>query len=196
MGDPRRIKSKYAGPRHPWIKTRIEEEKLLLKEYGLKNKKEIYKINSKLKNFTKQAKRLIAEKGKQAELEKTQLIGRLNRLGLVVTAAQLEDILSLTLKDFLNRRLQTIVHKKGYARTIKQARQFITHGHITVKNKPLTIPSYLVTVAEEPAIEFLEKSSLFSPEHPERKFEKIKTGEKPKKAPPKYQRRNRRQGRR
>lgn len=181
MGDPRRIKSKYAGPRHPWNKARIEEEKQLKIDYGLKNKKEIYKTQSKLKNFTNQAKRLIAATGKQAELEKIQLINRLNKLGLVTKTAQLEDVLSLTVKDILDRRLQTVLHKKGHARTVKQARQFITHGHVIIKNKPITIPSYLVKSDEEPTIEFLEKSTLYNPEHPERKFEKTKTAETSKK---------------
>ncbi|MBD3361699.1 30S ribosomal protein S4 [Candidatus Woesearchaeota archaeon] len=183
MGDPKRLTSKYSGPRHPWIKTRIEEEKKLTAEYGLKNKKEIYKATSKLKKYADQAKKLIAATGKQSELEKTQLINKLNRLGLVSKTAQLDDVLSLTVRDLLDRRLQTILHKKGYARTTKQARQFITHGHIIINNKPLTIPSYLVTLAEEPSIQFIEKSSLISTEHPERKFEKIKTAEKPEKKP-------------
>jgi small subunit ribosomal protein S4 len=181
MGDPKRSKAKYSGPRHPWNKQRIEEEKELKIEYGLQNKKEIYKATSKLKNYANQAKKLIAATGKQAELEKTQLINKLNKLGLVNKTAQMDDVLSLTVRDILDRRLQTVLHKKGCARTTKQARQFITHGHVMINNKPLTIPSYLVNTSEEPTIEFLEKSSLFNKEHPERKFEKIKIAKYTKK---------------
>ncbi|MBN1644817.1 30S ribosomal protein S4 [Candidatus Woesearchaeota archaeon] len=178
MGDPKRPKAKYSGPRHPWNKARIEEEKQLVAEYGLKNKKEIYKATSKLKNYANQAKKLIAATGKQAELEKTQLINKLNKLGLVTKTAQMDDVLSLTVRDILDRRLQTVLHKKAYARTTKQARQFITHGHILINKKLIQVPSYLVTTSEEPTIQFLEKSQLINPEHPERKFEKTKT-EKP-----------------
>ena len=174
MGDPRRLTAKYSGPRHPWNKARIDEEKELKVEYGLKNKKEIYKATSKLKNYANQAKKLIAAKGKQAELEKTQLINKLNKLGLVKKTAQMDDVLSLTVRDILERRLQTVLHKKGHARTTKQARQFITHGHVMIKDKPIKVPSYLVTLSEEPSMQFLEKSTLFNKEHPERKFEKIK----------------------
>ncbi len=182
MGDPRRLKSKYSGPRHPWNKARIDEEKKLVAEHGLKNKKEIYKANSKLKNYASQAKKLIAATGKQAELEKTQLINKLNTLGLVSKTAHMDDVLSLTVKDILGRRLQTILHKKGYARSVKQARQFITHGHVMINNKLIKVPSYLVTLAEEPAIQFLEKSALSNSEHPERKFEKTKVAKtEPKK---------------
>jgi len=172
MGDPKRLRAKYSGPRHPWNKIRIEEERTLLHEYGLKNKKEIWKAESKLKNFATQAKKLIAATGKQAEKEKDQLIKKLNRLGLIQKNAQMDDILSLTVRDILNRRIQTTLHKKGNARTIKQARQFITHGHVMINNKPLTVPSYLLSTDEETKLQFLEKSKLFNPEHPERKFEK------------------------
>jgi small subunit ribosomal protein S4 len=177
MGDPRRLKPKYSGPRHPWNKARIEEEKKLKEEYGLKNKRELWKVNSKLKNFANQAKKLIAATGKQAELEKTQLINKLNSLGLIEKNAHMDDILSLTVRDLFDRRLQTIFCKKGYARSAKQARQFITHGHVRVNNKLIKAPSYLVKTAEEPLIKFLEKSSLSNSEHPERKIEKTTVAE-------------------
>ena len=38
MGDPVRIKKKFSKPSHPWRKEKIEEEKILLDDYGLKNK--------------------------------------------------------------------------------------------------------------------------------------------------------------
>ena len=69
MGDPRKIKSKFSTPAHPWQKERIDEEKRLNKVYRFKNKKEIWKMTSKLKSFQAQAKRLNAARGKQAEKE-------------------------------------------------------------------------------------------------------------------------------
>lgn len=170
MGDPRKLRRKYRGPGHPWQKSRIDEEKALKKEYGLKNKSEIWKQGSKLKNFATQAKRLVALTGEQAEKEKKQLIERLVRLGLIQPGATTENILSLAIRDILERRLQTLVCRKGFARSMTQARQYISHGHVTVSGKLITTPGYLVKTEEEPTITFLEKSSLSNPEHPERQI--------------------------
>jgi len=59
MGDPRKIRKKYQTPSHPWIKSRIDEEKVLTREFGTKNKKEIWKMETVLKNFKTQSKHLI-----------------------------------------------------------------------------------------------------------------------------------------
>lgn len=168
MGDPRKIKSKYAGPGHPWQRVRLEEERELVREYGLATKRELWKANSKLKAFANQAKRLIALRTVQADLEKKQLLDRVARLGLLKSGAKLDDVLALTLKDLLNRRLQTLVLKKGLARTPRQARQFIVHEHVMIGPKKITAPSYLVFMEEEPQISFVANSSLASAEHPER----------------------------
>ncbi|MBW2981652.1 30S ribosomal protein S4 [Candidatus Woesearchaeota archaeon] len=196
MGDPKRIKKKYSTPIHPWQAERIEEERELTKQYGFKNKKEIWKENSILRNFLRQAKRLTAIKTEQSEKEKIQLLDRLKRLGLLTETAMIDDVLDISLKDLLERRLQTLVFRRGLARSMKQARQFIIHRHIIIGNKKITVPSYLVSKAEESIISFSGKSSLVNPDHPERKKEevsempkkpekksakKVKEGKKPKK---------------
>jgi small subunit ribosomal protein S4 len=168
MGDPRKIKSKYAGPGHPWQRARLEEERGLVREYGLATKRELWKANSKLKTFANQAKRLIALRTVQADLEKKQLLDRVARLGLLKSGAKLDDVLAITLKDLLNRRLQTLVLKKGMARTPRQSRQFIVHEHVMIGPKKISAPSYLVPVEEEAQISFVANSSLASVEHPER----------------------------
>lgn len=168
MGDPRKTRKKYKTPSHPWQKARIEEEKALVKEYGLKNKKEIWKMMSVLRSAMTQVKRLIAAQGKQADTEKALLFAKLQRYGLYQAGAPVASILGLNLRDILERRLQTQVYKKNLARSMKQARQFIIHQHITVNSKTVTMPSYLVPVREESAIEFVPTSTLHDPEHPER----------------------------
>jgi len=168
MGDPRKFKSKYSGPGHPWQRARLEEERVLVREYGLSTKRELWKINSKLKDFATQAKRLIALRTVQAELEKKQLLDRVARLGLLPAGAKLDDVLALTVKDLLNRRLQTLVLKKGLARTPMQSRQFIVHEHVMVGPRKITAPSYLVPIVEEALVSFVANSSLANPEHPER----------------------------
>ena len=171
MGDPRKSRSKYKGPRHPWQAWRIEEEKGIKNEYGLKNKTEIWKAKSELRRLNAQAKRLIRETSKgisQAVKEERQLLDRLHKLGLLNEGATLSEVLALELKDYLNRRLQTVVFKSGMAMTMKQARQFIIHGHISISGKKVTVPSYILKRGEEFVLTYNANSSLHSEEHPER----------------------------
>lgn len=168
MGDPRKIRKKYQTPRHPWQKARIEEEGAILKEYGTKNKKEIWKMQSILRDFSDRAKRLIAAKTPQAEKERKEMLSKLQSMGLVSAEAGLDDVLGLTLRNILERRLETLIYKKSLARSMKQARQFIVHGHVMVGDRKVNSPSYLVSVREEGLIRFAAKSTLNDPEHPER----------------------------
>jgi len=179
MGEPRRLRSKYSGPGHPWQAERIKQEKALIYEFGLTTKRELWKANSKLKAIANQAKRLIALRTEQSEVEAKQLLGRLSRLGMLTSEAQLNDVLALQVQDVLGRRLQTVLAKKGLARSPKQARQFIVHGHVKVGEKTVNAPSYLVPLGEEDKIVFVEKSSLSNPEHPERELKKSVVIEKP-----------------
>ncbi len=172
MGHPKLKRKTYSGPTHPWQKERIEEEKELLKDFGLKNKKEVWRIASLLRKYAKQAKKLIALNTPQAEIEEKQLLKKLYSLGLINETAKLEDVLTITLKDILNRRLQTLVYKKKLAKSVRQARQFIVHGHIIVKDKKIAVPSYLVSKQEELLISFAPNSVLFNQDHPERLLEK------------------------
>ncbi len=82
--------------------------------------------------------------------------------------ATTEEVLSLSIKDILERRLQTMVYRKGLARSQTQARQYISHGHITIAGKKMKTPSYLVTKKDESQLAFVENSSLANVEHPER----------------------------
>ncbi|VVB81618.1 30S ribosomal protein S4 [uncultured archaeon] len=173
MGDPRKFRGKYSGPAHPWQAARIEEESLLVREYGMRTKRELWKVVSKLKSFKNQAKSLIALRTEQSKLEGKQLLARLNRLGLLPLTASLDDVLALTLKNLLDRRLQTFVFKKGLARTPLQSRQFIVHEHVFVGKKQVCSPCYLVPVSEEDQIGIIATSSLANPEHPERVTKKV-----------------------
>ena len=163
-----KITKKYSGPSHLWQMRRIKEEEQLKKEYGYKNKKEVWKMMSILRNFRAQARRLIPLTDKQANLERKQLLDRLVKLGMIKVGAQVEDVLALSIRDVLGRRLQSLVVKKGMARSVKQARQFITHGHVVVGDKKIKSPSHLVTIQEEPVIQFSASSELASELHPER----------------------------
>lgn len=168
MGDPKKIRKKYTTPSHPWIKSRIEDEKRLKKEFGTRNKKEIWKMDTILKNFKSQAKKLIALNTEQATKETEHLYRRVKQLGLATGDVNFDLILGLSLDDIMARRLQTILYKKGLARSVVQARQFIVHEHVVVDGKKVTSPSYLVSVAEEPSVGFAVSSPLFSEDHAER----------------------------
>jgi small subunit ribosomal protein S4 len=181
MGDPRKIRSKYARPASPWQATRIAEEQALLDDYGLKNKTEVWKLDAKLKSFTRQAKHLIAARGSQADLEKGQLITRLAKLGLVQPGAKLDDVLGLTVKDFLERRLQTLLVRKGLANSMRQARQYIAHEHVAVQGRTVSSPSYLVATDEEPALAFVAGSAFAKADHPMRTVKPAKP--KPRREP-------------
>jgi len=170
MGAPKKQRKKYSTASHPWQKARIEEEAILLKEYGLKNKREIYKIRSILKGFANQAKNLITSKTKQAEKERIALLNKLSKLGFITKTGNVDDVLDLSINNIMDRRLQTLVYKRAMARSIGQARQFIVHEHIVLGSKIITVPSYLVPVEEENLISFVVNSKLADPEHPEREI--------------------------
>ncbi|RLE39059.1 30S ribosomal protein S4 [Candidatus Woesearchaeota archaeon] len=168
MGDPKKQRKKYSTPSHPWQRIRIDEERILLREYGLKNKREIWKADSIQKKLKDQFKKLVAEKREQADIERKQLYDKVIALGVLKPESKFDDVLNIGTKDILNRRLQTILFLKNLARSIKQARQFIVHGHICVAGKKITSPSYLVRVNEEDTVCFAENSSLKDEMHPER----------------------------
>jgi small subunit ribosomal protein S4 len=172
MGDPKKFRKKFTKPRHPWQRQRLETEKELVAEYGIKNKKELWKIVSQLNNFANQAKiltpKLQSHKKEQAEKEQELFLVKLCKLGLLKKGDGLGEVLNLTTRDLLERRLQTILLKKGFARSVKQARQFITHGHVMIDNKKVTSPSYLIKINEESLISFSDNSALNDANHPER----------------------------
>ena len=168
MGDPRKLRKNYSPPKHPWEASRIQAERPLIIEYGLKNKKEIWKAQSLLKRFTAQAKILSTIKTKHQESERQQLINKLLKIGLLKQGQDREDVLGLNVRNVLDRRLQTLLVKKGLALSAKQARQFIVHGHVGVNGQKITVPGYLVNLDDENKINFLSNSSINDPEHAER----------------------------
>jgi len=160
MGDIRRLKKQFDKPAHPYEGTRILEELEYVGRFGLRNKKEFWRHKSQLGHFRKLARKartLPAETGRQF----IQQIGsRLNKLGLIDENVSVDSILNLKVDDLLNRRLQTLVYKKGLAKTMYQARQFIVHGHIIVNDKKITTPSYIVPKADEDKIGYYYKSTF------------------------------------
>lgn len=151
----RRFRKRYKRPKRPWDTTRIKEEKKLMKEYGLKRKREIWIAESILRGFRQRARELIAQKDKQKEKE---LIDKLHKLGLLEKEKGLDDVLALTVEDVLNRRFQTVAFKKGIGKTIREARQLITHGHVVVDGRRIKFPGYLIPKDLEGKISLYSKN--------------------------------------
>ncbi len=154
------MKKKYDKPRHPWRGERIEAEKKILKNYGLKNKKELWRMETILRGFRRQARRLQGLKTEQARKEEAQVLARLQRMNLLKEGSTLDDVLALKINHILDRRLQTLVHRRGLTATVGQARQLIVHGHIAVGGSRVTAPSYLVERGEEEELCFTPYSPM------------------------------------
>ncbi|MEF8776646.1 MAG: 30S ribosomal protein S4 [Haloarculaceae archaeon] len=161
----------YETPNHPYQGERIAEESGLVGRYGLKNKEELWRAQSELRGFRREARKLLGRAGGDAEaagVEAGEFLAYLRRVGILDEQDALDDVLSLSVTDLLERRLQTIVYRKGYANTTKQARQFINHGHIVVDGSRVGTPSYKVAVDEEDTVGFDSGSALTDELHPER----------------------------
>jgi small subunit ribosomal protein S4 len=149
MGDPRKSRRKWSGPRHPWIKERILKEIDLVGRYGLKNKRELWIAETLARKFRHRARAILGLPEDLREKEFKVLVTKLAKLGIVGENASLDSILGITAEHILERRLQTIVYRKGLAKTIHEARQLVTHGHIAIGARRATSPGYLVSVDEE-----------------------------------------------
>lgn len=165
MGDPKKQRKKYATPRFPWRTDIIQEELKLLGQYGLRNKRELWRHETLLSKFRGNARSLIGQEAGQRKKMEEELLARLKRLGILPETAVLDDVLDLTIEDVLERRLQTIVLRKGLAKTMQQARQLVTHGHIAIGGQRIKIPGRIITKPEEGQLEYRAQSSLANPNH-------------------------------
>jgi small subunit ribosomal protein S4 len=173
MGYPGKNHKQYEKPTRKFEKQRQADEVRLLIMYGLRNKRELWKTQSILRRYRRAARDITAMSSagaeqKAVETRKRQLIESLERMGFVGADAGIESVLSLKIDQHLERRLQTLVYRKGLARSPKQARQFITHGHIMVGARKVTIPGYLVSRAEESQVCYAVHSPMANEVHPER----------------------------
>ena len=176
MGDPKFPSKHYNTPSHPWQKVRMEQESNLMHQYGLKNKKEIWRADTKVREMRRQARKLTAKSSEtQAQKEKVLLLAKLNRLGMLEQDSALEDVLRMNPENILDRRLQTQVYLQGLSSTVKQARQLIVHGHISVDGAVTRVPGMTVTRLQEKNIVYSPSSALNSDLHPVRPGAKAPT---------------------
>jgi len=165
MGDPRKQRKKFDTPRFRWRKDVLQEELKLLGLYGLRNKHELWRHKTTLSKARGIARSLISQTTEQRAKMENELLANLKKKGILQETAVLDNVLDLTIEDILERRLQTIVFRKGLARTSFQARQLITHGHVSIDNRRVTIPGYIVAKEEEAKIAYSGESAVAKPEH-------------------------------
>jgi small subunit ribosomal protein S4 len=173
MGYPGKNHKQYDTPKRRFEKSRIEDEAKLVIEYGLRNKRELWKAQSTLRRYRGAARELLslvaaATDEVLVERKRGELLHHLQRFGLLGDNPTIDGVLSLKTENELERRLQTLVYRRGLARSPKQARQFITHGHIAISGRKVTIPGYRVNKEEEGALSYYGLSPLTNDVHPER----------------------------
>lgn len=143
----RRPRKKYITP-PLFEKARIEEDHALMREYGLKNLRELLIARAELRKIRRAAREAIAGK-----IDIKPLIARAIRIGFVKEGAGIDDLLALNVRNVLDRRLQTIVLSKGLAKTIRHARQLIAHRKVKIAGQIVTAPGRFITKEEEEKIE-------------------------------------------
>ena len=166
MGDPKKQRKKFDTPRFPWQIDALETELKLLGQYGLRNKREIWRHKTLLSKYRGIGRSLLGMSAGERSTQEKQLLDRLHRVGILPEEAELDDVLDMSLTDILERRLQTLVFHKGLAQSIQQARQLIAHGHISIDGRKVSSPSYLVLKDEEEKMAYSQRSPLTDPEHP------------------------------
>ena len=142
----KRKHKQYSRPKRPFDKIRFEEEAKIKEEFGLKNT--ILNLGSFF----------------------VSLFNRLKEIGLEVNS--IPDVLSLDKRDYLQRRLQTVLVKKRLARTPKAARQLIVHRKILIGKNAVDSPSYIVPIEMEDKISLKIKNKVENKPKTELEIEK------------------------
>jgi small subunit ribosomal protein S4 len=175
MGEPKFSRSRTQTPTHPWKQARIDEEHALKEKYGLKKTggmREIWREKSALRRHRNQAMKLIgrvdASEGHYAK-EKIQLLDSLFRKGLLVSGAEIGDVLEINVEHMLSRRLQSVVYYRGFAPSMRASRNLIVHGHICIGNQRMSVPGYHVRKEEEEHLHYTSSSPFADPDHPFRR---------------------------
>jgi len=169
LGDPKKQRKSYETPRHPWRSDQLAVELRLVGEYGLRNKRELWRYKTMLSEVRGIARSLLGETESQRARLEHEYLTKLSRIGLLPETASIDEILDLDIRDLLERRLQTMVLRRGLAKSFYQARQLVSHGHISVSGKVVSVPGYFVNRDEEQKINYFAHSALAKDDHPTRK---------------------------
>merc|ERR1712021_238305 len=153
----RNFSKKSKPPRRPFEKERLDAELKLIGQYGLRNKKEIWRVRLALAKIRSTARTLLTkdEKDPSRIFEGQALMRRMIRYGILEEDKQrLDCVLALNVENFMERRLQTLVFKRNLAKSIHHARVLIRQRHIRVGRQIVNVPSFMVRVESQPHIEY------------------------------------------
>jgi small subunit ribosomal protein S4 len=164
LGDPHKPKKTFNRPRRIWTTDQLNAELYTVGTYGLRSKRELWKAQSEIARIRNQARALLAIPTAVRHDKELRLLTFLNRLGLVKESSTLDDVLNLKIEDILERRLQTIVMRRIGSKSAIQARQIVSHRHVSIGNRTVNLPGYLVKKDEEPNI--LVRQVLAIPQSP------------------------------
>ncbi|EGR28041.1 hypothetical protein IMG5_184430 [Ichthyophthirius multifiliis] len=151
----------YSTPRRPYEKERIDNELKVVGTFGLKNKREVWRVQMVLAKFRKAARELLTLEPKDPRrlFEGSALLRRMIKYGLLSeNEKKLDYVLGLTLHKLMERRLQTIIFRKSLARSIHHARVMIRQRHIRVGKNLVNVPSFMVRTDSEKLISFTSTS--------------------------------------
>jgi len=169
MGDPRKLRNKYERPKKLWDSDRLAKEKGLKTEYGLRCMRELWRSTAELKKYRREARRLLSIPDEDRKDDAKKNLRKLARLGILKEGSVLDDVLSLEVRTVLERRLQTIVLRKGLARSMPQSRQLITHGFIAIHGRKVTRPGFVVSLDDEASLAYARPIDLSVPAPDEEK---------------------------
>ena len=151
-------------PRRPYERERLDHEIQLVGEYGLRNKRELWRVHYTLAHLRKVARDLLTldPKDPRRRFEGDALIRRLQAMSILTPEqSTLEFVLGLQARDLLDRRLQTfITRQQKLATTIHEARTLIHQRHIAVGDQLVNIPSFMVRADSGRHVQFHVTSTL------------------------------------
>merc|ERR1712131_114294 len=151
----------FVTPSRCYEKARLDQELKLVGEFGLRNKREVWRVKLAVAKVRKVARTLLTleEKDPKRLFEGNALLRRLVRIGVLPEdQMKLDYVLGLKIENLLERRLQTQVFKLGLAKSIHHARVLIKQRHIRVRKQVVNVPSYVVRLDSQKHIDFSLKS--------------------------------------
>ena len=140
----------------------------MVRKYGLKTMRELWRAESILRRYRRVARKLLGSHGPVRERQEKEVLAALHRRGILKEGATLDDLLSLTIENLMERRLQTQTVRRGLAKSMTQARQLIVHGHVALGGRKVRVPSLLVEQGQEESLAYSPASPLTNDLHPAR----------------------------